>query len=104
MEYFASAVNVVSSYSFVGPLSRINIYFALLSICTDELISAPKITTFFPMLSSDNENSERESSPIPYPLYLNLSGSVFLVSFTAPNKQSFRVKSVSKSRDHMPNS
>ena len=36
-----------------------------------------------------SENSERESNPILYMLYLYLSGLAFLVSFTAPNKQSF---------------
>ena len=35
---------------------------------------------------------------------LYLSVSALLVSFTAPNKQSFKVKSVSKSRDHVSNS
>ena len=56
--YFASAVNVVSSNSCVGPLPRIKISFFLLSICTDELISAPKIMKFFPMLPSVNEMLE----------------------------------------------
>ena len=44
---------------------KIKIYLFLLSICTDELISAPKIMTFFHMLPSVNENSERESNPMP---------------------------------------
>ena len=48
--------------------------------------------TFFLMLKSGNENSERESNPMPYPLYLYLSGSVFLVTFTDPNKQFFICK------------
>ena len=48
IEYFASAVNVVSSNPWVGPLPRIKIYFPVLSTFTDELISAPKIITFFP--------------------------------------------------------
>ena len=60
--------------------------FPLLLICTDELISALKIMTFFPVLPSVNKNSGRESNPIPYPLYLYLSGSAFLVDFTDPNK------------------
>ena len=38
--------------------------FPLLSISTDELISAPKIMTFLPMLSSTNKHSERESNPM----------------------------------------
>ena len=62
--YIASAVNVVSSNPCVGPSPKIKMYFPLLSICIDELISAPKIVTFFPMLSSVNKNSERESNPM----------------------------------------
>ena len=46
------------------------------------------------MLPSVNENSERESNPMPYTLHLYLSKSSFLVSFTDPNKQLFNVKSV----------
>ena len=48
----------------------------------DELISAPKIMTFLPMLPFINKNFERESNPMPQPLYLYLSGSAFLVSFS----------------------
>ena len=46
MEYWAFPVNVVSSNACVGPLPRIKIYFPLLSICTDELISTLKIMIF----------------------------------------------------------
>ena len=56
------------------------------------------------MLPSDDKNSEPESNPMLYQLYLYISESVFLVNFTAPDKQSFRVKSVFKSRDHLSNS
>ena len=59
LEYWASAVDVVSSNPCVGTLPRIKILLILLSICTDELISTPKIMTFIPTLPSDNENSER---------------------------------------------
>ena len=52
------------------------------------------------MLPSVNENSEREANPTPYPLYLYLSGSTFLVSFTDPNEQLFNVKSVFKFLNH----
>ena len=76
------------------------ISFPLLSTCTDELISAPKIMKFFPMVPSVNENCERESNPMTYPLYLYLSGSVFLVSFADPNKQLTNAKSVSISFNH----
>ena len=52
--------------------------------------------TFFPMLPSVNENSERESNPMLQPLHLPYSGSAISVSFTDPNKQLFNVKSVFK--------
>ena len=60
--------------------------------------------TFFTILSSGNENNDCVSNLMPQPLYLYLSVSAFLVSFTAPNRQSFRANSVFKSRDHVPNS
>ena len=56
--------------------------------------------TFLPILPSVNENCERESNPILHPLYLYLSGSAFLVSFTDPKKQLPNIKFVSKSLDH----
>ena len=56
--------------------------------------------TFLPMLPSVNENSERKSNPMPYPLYLYLSGLAFLVSFTDPKKQLFNIKSVFKFLNH----
>ena len=58
-------LNVVSSNPGAGPSPRIKISFPLLSTYTDELISAPKIMKFFPMVPSGNENSEQESNPIP---------------------------------------
>ena len=48
------------------------------------------------MLPSGNENSERESNPIPYSVYMYLSGSAFVVSFSDPNKQLPDVKYVFK--------
>ena len=62
-----------------------------------------KIIRFFPMLSSVHENSTHESNPMSQLLYLYLSGSAFLVSFTAPNKQLSSVQSVFKSFDHVSN-
>ena len=64
IEYWVSVVDVVSSNPCVGHIPRIKIF--LLLICADELISAAKIMTFLAMLPSGNENSERESNPIPY--------------------------------------
>ena len=63
-EYWASAINAVLSYLCIGPKARITITFLLLSICTDEFISTPKIMTFLPTLPSGTENSQRESNPI----------------------------------------
>ena len=103
MGYFASAVNVASSDPFVVPSPRIKTSFSLLSTCTDELISAPKIMTFFPQLPSVNKNSERESNPMPQPVYLYLSGSACLDSLVDPNKQLTNVKAVSKFLNCGPN-
>ena len=97
IEYFVSAVNVVSSKPCIVPLPRIMIFYPWLSISTDELISTSKIMTFLPKLKSGNENSERESNPIPEPLYTHLSGSAFLV-------QSIQVKKAFKSVDYVSNS
>ena len=63
----------------------------LLLVCTELLISAPKIITISPKLPLGNEKVPPESNPIPYPLYLYLSMSLFLVILTAPNKQFFNV-------------
>ena len=62
--YLASAVNVVPSNLCVGPSPRIKISSFSLSISRDELISAPKIMKFFPMLPCVTEKSERESTPM----------------------------------------
>ena len=56
---------MVSSNSCVGPLPRTKIAFLLLSICTDELLSTPKIIVFLPQSKLACEKSERESNPIP---------------------------------------
>ena len=50
---------------------------------------APKKMKFLSPLPSDNENSERESNPIPPPVYTYLSESAFLANLTCPNKQYF---------------
>ena len=72
-----------SCYPCVGPSPTNKIFSFLLSICINELISAPKI-----MVPSVNENSEQESNPATYPQYLYLSGSAFLVSFSDWNSNS----------------
>ena len=77
----------------VGPLQESRYLFFLLSMCADEIISVPIIITFLPNpLPSDNK-IPFPSNPIPYQKYLYLSESVFLVKLTAPNKESFSVKS-----------
>ena len=65
IEYLASAVNVVSSNPYNGPMSRIKISLSLRLIFRDELISTLKMIEFLPTLTSGNENSEHESNPIP---------------------------------------
>ena len=52
--------------------------------------------TFIPMLPPVSENSEREPNSMLYPLYLYLSRSAFLVSFTDSKEQLSNVKSVFK--------
>ena len=85
---------MASSNPCVSISPRIKILSFLLSICTDELM------TFFTRLPSVYKNSEQKSNHIPRPLYLYLSGSAFLVSFTDPDKQFLNVKSVFKFLNH----
>ena len=65
----------------------------LLSTCTEELISTPKITTFRPNLPLGNEKDPFLSNPVPELEYCYLSISAFLVNLTAPNKEFFSVRS-----------
>ena len=53
-----------------------------------------------PPNTSVNKNSQRKSSPMPWLLYLHLSGSAFSVSFADPNKQLFNIKPVFKFPNH----
>ena len=66
MEYLASPVIVVISYPCVGPSPRTKASFFLLSICTDELFSTPKIIAFLPQSKLGKGKSNGESSRIPY--------------------------------------
>ena len=59
----------------------------LLSTCAEELKFTPTIYKLPANSPSGNEKSPLLSNPIPYPDYLYLSMSSFLVSLTAPNKQ-----------------
>ena len=78
--------------------------FFLLSICTDELISTPKIMTFLPQWKFESEKSESKSNPLSLPLYTYLSGSAFLINLRPPNKQSFKAKSEFNTCGHIFNS
>ena len=60
------------------PSPRIQISFSLLSTCTDELISPPKIMQFLPN-TSPTENFPFQSNPTLYPEYLYSSMSAYLV-------------------------
>ena len=91
IEYIFSALSVCSSPC-VGPSLKIKIYFFLLSIFVDELMSTPKIITFLPNPVPGNEKLPCLSNPIPYPEYPYLSMSAFLVKLTAPNKQFSKVE------------
>ena len=102
IEYIFSAVKVRSNPC-VDPLPSTNMSFPLLSISIEVLISAPKISTFWPNTPLVNEELDLLSKPIPYPEYLYLSMSTFLVKVTAPNKQFFIVGSLKLELD-APNS
>ena len=65
IEYRAFAFNAVLSNLCVCPLPRIKMSFFLLPICTVELISTPKIMSFFPQSKFGSRKSERESNPVP---------------------------------------
>ena len=93
MEYIFSAVSVSSGLS-VGPFPRTNMLFFLLSIWEEELISTPKINTFWPNPLPGNEKLDLLSNPIPKPEYPYFSISAFFVNVTAPNKQFFSVGSL----------
>ena len=58
-----------------------------------ELISTPKIIALLPKLPDGCVKTPFPSNPIPYPEYLYLLTSVFLVTVTPPNKQFSKVKS-----------
>ena len=71
----------------VRPLPKIKMFFFLLSIFIDELISTPKIITFLHNPVPENEKLPCLSNPIPYPEYFYLLISAFLFKVTPPNKQ-----------------
>ena len=91
IEYIFFALSACSN-PYVGPLPKIKIYFFLLSVFVDELMSTPKIITFLPILVPGNEKLPCLSNPVPYPEYPYLLMSAFLVRLTAPNKQFSNVR------------
>ena len=70
-----------------GPSSRIKMSYLLLSTCTEELISTPKIITFLPNQPVGNEKNPVISNPISYLEYLYWSTSVFFTNLTAPDNE-----------------
>ena len=70
--------------------------FILLLMCEEELISTPKINSFWPnpIPGNGNEKLDLLSNPIPQPEYPYLLISVFLVNVIAPNKQFFSAGSL----------
>ena len=74
-----SAVIEVLSNSCVGPSPGTKIYFSLLSVCVDELLSTSKIITFF-------RQFDGKSNQILYQQEEYFSESLFLVSLLAANK------------------
>ena len=60
---FSDCVKLIGSC--VGPSLITNIFLLLLSTCTDELISPPKVITFLCQLQCDHENCKCASNPIP---------------------------------------
>ena len=60
-------------------LPSTNTVFTLLLACTELLKSAPKIIKFVPFPPFGSEKLPLESNPIPYPEYLYLSTSEFLL-------------------------
>ena len=87
-EYPFSAVNAVSVNPSSGPLPRIKISFFLLSTCTYELISVPKIIKFLPNPLPDNEKLPHASNSVPHPKYLYLSKSVAILINSAKQRTS----------------
>ena len=87
IEYIFSADNECLPNPCVGHFPRIKISFFLLSILVDELISSSKIITFLLVPPLGCEKNPSLSNPIPYPKYLHLSMSAFLVNLTAPNNE-----------------
>ena len=57
-----------------------------------------------PPSKSGNDQNEQKSNPVPYLEWEYLCQSAFLVNWTAPNKEDFRIKLAFKSCDYLSNS
>ena len=71
----------------MNSLTNTNTLFTLLLACTEILTSAPKIIKFAPFPPLGCEKLALESNPTPYPEYLHLSTSEFVVILIALNRQ-----------------
>ena len=67
MRYLASDIILLLSNFCVGPSTRTKISFLLLSLCNDELLPTPKITTFLHKSKPAYEKSAQEPNPMLYP-------------------------------------
>ena len=95
LQFMGYSVNVVLPTR----LPRTKISFFLLSTCTDELIAAPNIiNSWSNPLPLDNEKLRRVSNPKPYPEYLYLSKSAFLLNLKARSREFLNVKLVKLSQ------
>ena len=66
MKYLAAPIMVVSSNSCAGLSPRTKIYYFLLSICNDKLLSTPKIIAFLLQSIFGNKKGKWESDLIRY--------------------------------------
>ena len=64
IQYLFSEVNVKPFNPSIGPSARIEIFFFLLSACTQELISTRKIITLQPNSPLENEKVIFPSNPL----------------------------------------
>ena len=66
MKYLAAPIMAVSSNSCAGISPRTKIYYFLLPICNDKLLSTPKIIAFLLQSKFGNEKSKWELDLVPY--------------------------------------
>ena len=85
---------MVPSIPCIKSLPKTKMLLVLLLACAELLTTAPKIITFLRYPPLGCENDPHESNQIPYPKYLYLPTSAFLVNLTAPNSQFSKVTSL----------